>query len=453
MIRARSIPVTAGWTLGLLAAGLLSWPRAGAEAAPSPGAPAYSLEMLAALALERNPALAADASEVKAAQASLRSARGERLPRVDAVGLVELFPRRERLLIFRHGFRGADNPFENAIGSYGLALTFPVYTSGRVQARIDLADAQAAAAAARASSSREELLFNLASAYYSALRLKELAEAQEATVASLRESLRRGELQRQVGRLAPVDLLRLRARLAEAQSARARLASARARALEVIGALAYLPPDEPFSLTGGLSAAPRPDIDTLRSGALERRPDLAVLRRQVAQRRAELAIAASRLGPSVTLKGTYRGVTGLESGITRDDASVLLEIRTPLFDGGVLQGRKAQAQAELSRARLRLRSAQRKALAELNQALADLAATEPRLIAAEEGLGQARESLRVEREKFAQGRGTSNDLLLAEEAVLKSRTNRTAVLADSQIAAARVRLAAGLPVISTSGAP
>ena len=50
-------------------------------------------------------------------------------------------------------------------------------------------------------------------------------------------------------------------------------------------------------------------------------------------------------------------------------------------------------------------------------------------------VGRADEALCVEREKFQHGRGTGNDLLIAEEAVLAAGTQYAAAIGESQIAA------------------
>ena len=63
--------------------------------------------------------------------------------------------------------------------------------------------------------------------------------------------------------------------------------------------------------------------------------------------------------------------------------------------------------------------------------------------AARRAVDQADESLRVEREKFAEGRGTSNDLLLSDEALLRARTELATALSDSQIALAALRFSVG----------
>ena len=58
-------------------------------------------------------------------------------------------------------------------------------------------------------------------------------------------------------------------------------------------------------------------------------------------------------------------------------------------------------------------------------------------------VGRADEALRVEREKFQHGRGTGNDLLIAEEEVLAAGTKYAAAIGESQIAAIALRLSTG----------
>ena len=96
---------------------------------------------------------------------------------------------------------------------------------------------------------------------------------------------------------------------------------------------------------------------------------------------------------------------------------------------------------QLRQTELRLRDAERRALGEVERAAIDLKNADPQSKAAARAVEQAQESLRIEREKSAQGRGTSNELLLAERALLGSRTELAAVLSDPQIAEAALNLA------------
>lgn len=414
-----------------------------AAAQPNEGA-SWTLEKLVATALDRNFGLAAARTATSAAKEDIVAAKGQRLPRLDAVGKTEYFPRRERLLIFRHGFRGDDNPFEDAILNYGLEVTLPLYTSGRIEHGISLAEARTEAVRARAKLTRVELIFNVASGYYTALRLRKVITAQEAVLNSLNESQRIGKLQAEVGRIAPLDILRLNARVSQAERDLAGARNAYARVLEVLKELINFPIKESLDITGELIPAPTEvPLDALRDQALAQRPDLVSLRHEVQAKKAAVGLAESRLGPRVDFRAGYRGVTGIDDGVTKDDAGVFVDLRMPLYEGGVLRAQSRKAMIELREFQQRLRGAERRALAELERAALDLAAAEPRIRAARRAVDQAEESLRVEREKFGQGRGTSNDLLLAEEALLRSRTELAATLADSQIAWAALKLAAG----------
>ncbi len=414
----------------------------------------WTLEDLVAVALDRNPGLAAARTGTAVTEEDIAVARGERLPRLDVVGSGEYFPRRERLLIFRHGFREDDNPFENAIVNYGLEVTLPLYTSGRIEHGISLAEARAKAARSRVQLTRNELIFNVASAYYTGLRVQQVIAAQEAALASLQESLRVAELQLEVGRIAPLDLLRIETRVSQAERDLAGARNAFEQTLEVLKELINVPIEVMLNIAGALVQAPTGvALELLRYEALAQRPDLIALRHEVRAQKEAVGVAEARLGPALNLSAGYRGVTGIDDGTTRDDARLLLQFRMPLYEGGVLRAQRRKALAQVRETRLRLVEAERRALGEVERAALDLKTAGPRTEAARRAVDQAEESLRVEREKFALGRGTSNDLLLAEEALLRSRTELAATLSDSQIALAALKLAAGQDPVSVTAAP
>ena len=411
----------------------------------------WTLEELVGVALDRNLGLAVSKAGIDITNEGVNAARGERRPRLDAVGRGEYFPRRERLLIFRHGFRRDDNPFETAIVNYGLEVTLPLYTSGRIEHGIALAEAQAEVSRSRVRLTRNQLIFNVASAYYTALRVQQVIGAQEAALSSLKESLRIAELQLEVGRIARLDKLRIETSTSQAERDLAGARNAYKQTLEVLKELINVPTEVAIDVTGQLVKAPTAgQSEFFREQALTQRPDLMALRQEVDARREAVGIAVSRLGPSLDLKAGYRGVTGIDDGTTRDDATLYLQFRLPLYEGGVFRAQRSKALAQLRQAKLRLRDAERRALAEVARAVLDLQTADPRSKAAARAVEQAEESLRIERENFAQGRGTSNDLLLAERALLGSRMERAAVLSDSQIAQAALNLAVGNDPVATS---
>ncbi len=298
----------------------------------------WTLEELIRGALDQNPGLAAARTAASATEEDIAAAKGERLPKLDAVGRGEYFPRRERLLIFRHGFRQDDNPFQDAIVNYGLEVRLPLYTSGRIEHGISLAEARTEAARSGAEVTRNELIFNVASGYYTGLQLQQVVAAQEAALSSLKESLRIASLQREVGRIAPLDLLRIETRESQVERDLAGARSAYAQTLEFLKELINVPTEVSLGISGVLTPAPTEIVTgTLREQALIQRPDVIALRHQVQAQKEALGIAGSRLGPQVNLKASYRGVTGVDDGISKDDALVFVVVFIPLYDGGVVR--------------------------------------------------------------------------------------------------------------------
>ena len=205
-----------------------------------------------------------------------------------------------------------------------------------------------------------------------------------------------------------------------------------------------MPTEVLLEITGELVAAPTNfPLEQMREQALSNRPDITALRRELRAQRAAVGIAGSRLQPTVDFNAKYLGLTGIDDGTTKDDAQLFLRFRMPLYTGGVLLAGKRKAIAKLKESEFRLRDAERRALTELEQAALRLRDAEPRITAARRAVDQADESLRVEREKFTEGRGTSNDLLLADEALLRARTELAIALSDSQIALAALRFSVG----------
>lgn len=449
----RGVCAPAGAVLcALWVAALAAGPSLAQSQQPQP----WDLRKLVRYAVDNNKGLAAVRSASEAAREGIDAARGERLPKLDAVGLGEYFPRRERVLIFRHG-GPPRNRFQDAIVNYGLEVTLPLYTSGRIEHGITLAEALADAARFRIDVTRNELIFNVAATYYTALRLQQVIAAQEAALASLRESLRVAEFQREVGRLAPLDLLRIQTRVSQAERDLVGARTAYEQAVEVLKELAALPPEAVIDVAGDLrheSLREANNVESLRQRALDNRPDLVAVRHEVQAQREAVGIADARLGPTVDLNAGYRGVTGVDDGTTRDDATIFLKLRFPLYSGGVLEARRRQELAKLREAEFRLRDAERRVLGETDRAVLDLRAAGPKVEAGQRAVGQGTASLRVERQNLAEGRGVTNDLLLAEEALLRARTELAAALADSQIARAALNLAVGeapVPIDSPPG--
>ncbi len=412
-----------------------------ANAATNDPGSEWTLAKLVGYALANNNRLEAAELATKTAAEDINIAEGQRWPQVSALGSVFYTPIRERLLFERHG-RRPDNPFQETILNYGVELTLPIYTGGRIRREINIAETGLEAAQSRAAFTGQELVFNVTSAYYTHLRIQYDIAAREALVRSVGESRRIAQEQVSLGRAANLDVLRLDAKLARVESDLAVVRNALANTTITLRVLLTLPPLAPLNIAGELLAAQvSTDLATSQATALSMRQDLAALRREVSSQEERVGIARSLRYPTLGVSAQYGFATGIDE--TGDDAKLLLRLRLPLYAGGALSARKRKEMARLGELHARLADAERRVVSEVERALIDYSSAQARIMAGWRAIGPADEALRVEREKFQQGRGTSNDLLIAEEAVLAARTQYAAAIAESQIAAVALRLSTG----------
>ena len=148
-----------------------------AVAAGSAESEPWTLPRLVAYALGNNMGLEAARLFNDVAREDVSVAEGQQMPRLDVVSDLLAFPLNDRLLIERHGFRPQSNPFEDVILNYGLRATMPLYTGGRIEKEIALAEAAATASLARTDLTQQGLIFNVTSGYYTYLRLDTVIEA------------------------------------------------------------------------------------------------------------------------------------------------------------------------------------------------------------------------------------------------------------------------------------
>lgn len=407
----------------------------------------WTLPRLVQHALDNNKGLAAAKAGTDVAREDIDIAKGQSLPQVNAVSSFLYVPLNERLLIERHGFRptqanAGNNPFQEVILNYGVRVTLPLYTGGRIQREISVSEAAVAVSQARAELTRQELVFNVTSAYYTYLRLRAVITANEALVRSVEESRRIAAQRVKIGRAAQIDVLRLDARLSAVESQLTVARNNLDRIAETMKALLALPPDYALRIDGTLVPDGTPwDRESARKSALSKRPDLLSLHREIDAQRERIGISEARFGPSVDASVFYGANTGEDT--TTDDAKFLLQFRMPLYSGGILEARKRREMKKLRELEIRLQALERRALADVERTLIELSSTKSRLNVGTRAVAQAEESLRVENQKFKEGRGTSNDLLLAEEALLRAKTELAATVGDNRIAFAALRFVTG----------
>lgn len=411
---------------------------------------ALDLEAALEIALAHNPTLAAAGWEGEAARARRDGAAGERWPRFGVVGTYTHHLDEQRLLPVRQP--GDPSVLSRDIVSGDLVLSVPLFTGGRLGHQLRGAGLLAEAARGRALRTREEIISSLSSLFFAILAQEKVIESLEFARGTMEEQLRRIDALIAAQKAAGVDRLRSEVRLADVDQQlvreRGRLAIGRRALLHMLGLESGA---DLLVLRGELEERRErtlPELETAMEQALSSRTDYQAARAALEARARDVDAARAGHWPQLLLQGSYGGRWAIGSwtgdGQELDDSGRIgFAIEMPVFDGGRIGARVREQRALLAADRERLHRLELEIRLEVETALLNVASTRERAGALVKVIDQAQESLRIEREKYALGKGAIVDVLDAQAALLESETNYYLVLSELQTALADLRLAIG----------
>jgi outer membrane protein TolC len=275
-------------------------------------------------------------------------------------------------------------------------------------------------AAARHSyrSARDLVVLVSANAYLQVMATSARAASAKAQFETADALHRQAQSLRQSGLVAGVDVIRAEVRLiTERQRMTASendFQKTKLQLARIIG----LPAGQAFTLSEDIPNVPRPDL-TLEQ-ALERaykqRPDYLASQDRVHAAEASRRAVAGEGMPSFKLQANY-GTIGLTLSTALPTFNVTGALDVPIFEGGRLQGRLAEADADLRERRAEAEDMKAEVYYDVRSAFLDLQSTEEELQAATRGRELAALQLTQSRDRFAAGVVSNIEVIQAQEAV------------------------------------
>jgi outer membrane protein len=416
-----------------------------------------SLTLLQAIdiAREKSPLLKAAQYQVTAADASVARARGGFFPRL---GFEESFTRSDNpVFAFSSKLnQGRFTQSDFAINSLnspdpitnfrtGLAVVQPLYTAGKTTIGLEQAKLTREATAEGLDRRRQEVIFQVARAYFGVL----LADADGESVQA---ALRAAEANHQVaqdrfaaGLVVESDVLAAEVRMArlreQAILAESEKSLSRASLNEVMGRSL----DEPVTVADRLALRPlrADERETLEARALDRRPDYRriALEARVAER--AIALAQAEFLPTVNGRASYE-LNQLDIAANGQGSwFVGLSLDWNIFNGLADRAKIAEARARLHELEAVRAGAASRIRLEVKDAVLSLKAATERIQVTERAVTQAEEALRISRNRYESGLTTIFDLLGSEAALTQARASLTRALYDQNLGIARLELAVG----------
>jgi outer membrane protein TolC len=249
--------------------------------------------------------------------------------------------------------------------------------------------------------------------------------AADARLASARAQLetadalhRQAESLRQSGIVAGVDVIRAEVRLSterrRAIAAENDFQKSKLQLARLIG----LPIGQAFTLSADIPNVPSPGVtfDESLERAYKQRPDyLAALERVRAAEASRRAVVGEGL-PSVKVRADY-GTLGLSWNSLLPTFNLIGEVEVPIFEGGRVQGRLTEADAELRERRAEAEDMKTEVYYDVRSAFLDLQSTEEELKVATRARELAALQLTQSRDRFAAGVVSNIEVVQAQEAV------------------------------------
>jgi outer membrane protein TolC len=306
-----------------------------------------------------------------------------------------------------------------------------VWDFGAVNHQIDSRTAAGLSVQARAQAKRSELTLRALSAWMELFRARQLVAASQMNVLSREQITGFVQEREQLGASATSDVLRARARLADAQAAavaaRNQLTAAEAVYAEIFDQAA----------PAGIALPEVPPLDAARAADLARLLDASPLvadaRRQAEAAQAEARAAQAAVLPSISLDVSVRrrDLGGL--GTPGTDWNAGLAVRQNVFNGGADQARAAQAEQRAREARLNETNLRQQLGRALEQARAAVLNGDAAVAARKEAAQVAAVALEAVREQFAFRRGSLLDLLRAQEELHQATRDLIDALAEQTL--------------------
>ena len=371
------------------------------------------LDSLEAAALAGNFDVATARARVTQAEARSRQAHGATLPSVDVGGNVTY--------LAGHSSDGSAHETDWA----GLLTTsYELDFWGKNNAAAASARHQALASRADRDTVALTTVAGVATRYFEVLALRERLDIARDNVRTAHTLMDIVDSRYHVGLSNPVEVATQRAMLATAELVIPDLEQKEQEAVAAIAILIGRAP-EGFKVWGtGLAALHEPDVAAgLPSDLLRRRPDIATAESNLQAAGADLVAARAAFYPSLSLTASggvqNPAVNAAVISLAGVGPTLALgaSLAQPIFDGGRLRGRRAEAEGKLTEATVAYRASIAAALADVENALAATTHLNAARVFQGESLAQSEQAYEGARLRYEAGYGDFLTVLEAQRAL------------------------------------
>jgi len=403
---------------------------------------ALTLEEAIKMALSNNKEILIAKEKVKEAEQALRIAKGGYFPNL---GLDVTYTHLSEVPSL--SLPGPPGGLEIEMGKQDsylskLTLTQPLYTSGRLGLTCRQAELNCQKVKEDLVSCQNEVIFQVKEAFYSVILAQDVLKVTRQALKQAERHLKVVEELFRTGAVSRFDLLRSQVEVANLKPDLIRAENNLRLAKERLANLLCITLDS-TKIEGELSFEPVDiSLEEAIDRALRERSELKSLRLQREASEVSLSLARIWNLPSMSLVGNYQYENPFEG---RDEWgsewNINIVLSLSLFDGGVGKARIARRKSQLAQVELSLQQLEEGIILEVKRNFWEMKALEEVIYAQRKNVEQAQEALSIAESRYANGTATNLEVLDAQLALTRARTNYVKALYDYNVAKAKLERA------------
>lgn len=336
---------------------------------------------------------------------------------------------------------------------YGLktGVEMPLFTGFRLSAAADAAEYSAKATEQLYANDKAELAYNVRAAYWSLFKAMEFKKVFDENVEQVKSHLKDVQNFMNQGMATNNDVLKVQVQLSDAMLRQIEADNNVQLATIALNNTMGIPLETKVIIESRIDKQDMPqsfNLNDLTAQALEQRSELKAMDYRVKAAEAGVTAAKGNWWPQMYLAANYyynRPNQRLQptQDIFKDTWDISLGVSLDIWNWGKTLHQTDQAAAQYEEVKDGLSQLKDGITLEVTQNYLNVHQAQQRITLAEEGVRQAEESHRVTSTQFKEGLAQNTDLLDAEVALLRARTQYTQAIVDYELAQASLHKAVG----------
>ena len=426
-----------------------------APAAALAGGPApLTLDEAVNAALAHNRPLLSEGEKLKASEAGIGEARSAFLPKAD---VSETFVRSDNpVTVFgsklnQGNFQASDFAIDKLNSpspindfNFRVQVIQPLFNGGKEILGYRRAKLALESAKMKHERARMETAYETVQAYWGVALAGEYIKTAKQAEKSTERHLKLAQDLYGQGMLLRSEVLLAKVHLADVEEMLIKAENREALAKAALNMILGRPQDTPVAIADRLEYSPFPgSLESLQAEALKDRPDLKGMKFNVENMGDGVKLAQTDYLPNVNLIGQYDRDSEDAFGHGGDSYTIMGRLTWNVFDGFLTTNKVREARADRNAASYMYDQMKEGALFEVRKAYNDLLEAKKRMDVESAAVSEGRESLRIITKRFGAGMAKSLDVIDADTALTRARTNYASALYDYNVSGAALRLAIG----------